>query len=55
MAADTAHPLLSGMHFTLYAAIMPLHPYLFGVCAAGHYETWSLEGPLPGGVACVKV
>ena len=41
VVAPAPHPLLSGVHITLYAAFVPLHAHLFGICAPGTPEAWT--------------
>jgi hypothetical protein len=48
MDLAVAHPFLSAVYFAFYAAIMPIHSHLFGICTAGHQEAWTLQGALFG-------
>ena len=50
-----AHPVLSGMHHSLYAAFVSLSAYLFRVCQTGYPEAWTLQGTGFGRVAHLEV
>lgn len=50
-----AHPLLSGMHHSLYTAIMPLSANLLRICQASHTEAWTFQGAGFGNMAYLEM